>query len=150
MDTAALAAAVGWHRGAGGAIMAGRGYEWPAYWYDRNGRQQHPAITDPFANLVAFNPQWRQPRRVDVWWWMELEVFDVDGTMIRGTRISWNRNGTGYFKIAVDFEREGYGFNCFPAFRVLSDAQAYAEGLMLLSLEEVMRVNESQWPGVVL
>lgn len=46
---------MGWHRGKGGAIGC-IGYEWPAYWYDADGRMQQPCATDPIANLRAWSP----------------------------------------------------------------------------------------------
>lgn len=48
--------ALGWHAGDGGAIGGIRGYQWGAYWYNRDGQQMAPRVTDLFAGLVAWSP----------------------------------------------------------------------------------------------
>jgi hypothetical protein len=53
---AACAQALGWHKGAGGAIIGGYGYQSPGYWYDADGKRCAPCVTDAFANMYAFSP----------------------------------------------------------------------------------------------
>lgn len=95
-------------------------------------------------------PAWRAPRRVDVWWWMELEYYEP-GTqnMIRGGCVSWNQDGTGTYRVSMSCEREGYGFVCWPSFRALSDAQTFIETLMMLPFEEIMRRDGTDWRRVL-
>jgi|SRR6185436_4637333 len=92
---------------------------------------------------------WNEPRRVDAWWWMDVE-FAEDGNMIRYGRVSWNQDGTGYYDVSISYEREGVGLSCWPSFRVLTDAQEFVERLMLMSLEQARQIHGTQWPGVVL
>lgn len=100
--------------------------------------------------------QWKQPRRVDVWWWMEIEQIEIDADchdgyrLIRGGRVSWNQDGTGLYEVSLDCAREGHGFYCWPDFRALSDAQTFVEELMALPFEDIKRLHGTQWPGVVL
>lgn len=92
---------------------------------------------------------WGEPRRVDEWWWMDVE-FKEGETLIRGGRVSWNQDGTGYYDVSISYEREGVGLHCWPSFRALSDAQEFVERLMGKSLEEARLIHGQQWPGVVL
>lgn len=92
---------------------------------------------------------WGEPRRVDEWWWMDVE-FKAGDRLIRGGRVSWAADGTGYHKISMDYAKEGVGLYCWPAFRVLADAQEFVEQLMLMSLEQAREIHGQQWPGVVL
>jgi hypothetical protein len=48
---------LGWHKGAGtSAISPMPGQQLPWYWYDADGRQCAPCITDAFANMYPFAP----------------------------------------------------------------------------------------------
>lgn len=96
---------------------------------------------------------WLQPRLVDGGrkWWMDTEIREDDGiVMVRYGRVSWRSDGTGYYDVSVTFEREGFGFYCFPDFRALSDAQDYVDRLMVMTLDEVKQENGRLWPGVVI
>jgi hypothetical protein len=95
---------------------------------------------------------WKHPRRVDVWWWMENEIYEDDGrVIIRYATISWNADGTGYYRVSVTYQHEqGLGLYCWPAFRVLADAQDFAERLLEMTPAEAMKIHGTQWPDVVL
>lgn len=93
---------------------------------------------------------WGEPRRVNVWWWMDVEFLDDAGNMIRYGRVKWNQDGTGHYTVSITYERENTGLYAWPAFRALSDAQEFVEKLMLLSLEHAREIHGKQWPGVVL
>lgn len=146
MDAVAIAEAVGWHRGARRAIAI-PGSESAVCWYDAAGRFQAYAIDDVFANWKAFRPTWGEPRPVDEWLWMDLDIFDCDDCLLRSGRVWWNTDGTGHFHISITIDN--YGFMCWPDFHALSDAQDYVEHLMALPLETVKGLNGAQWPGVV-
>lgn len=92
---------------------------------------------------------WNEPRRVDVWWWMDIEVWDGD-SIVRYGRVSWNQDGTGYFDVSITYESEGLGLHCWPDFRVLSDAQDFVEQLMAMPSAEARKIHGQQWPNVVL
>ena len=93
--------------------------------------------------------RWKEPRRVDVWWWMDIEFMD-DGILTRGGRVSWNQDGTGFYGVSMDYAREGVGLSCWPSFRALADAQEFVERLMVMPLGEAQALHGTQWPGVVL
>jgi hypothetical protein len=92
---------------------------------------------------------WGEPRRVDEWWWMDVE-FKEGETLIRGGRVSWLQDGSGYYTISMDYAKEGCGLYCWPSFRALADAQEFVERLMGMSLEQAKLIHGTQWPGVVL
>lgn len=92
---------------------------------------------------------WSEPRRVDVWWWMDVQYTEGD-TLIRGGRVSWLADGSGHYEISMDYAKEGCGLYCWPAFRALADAQEFVERLMLMSLEQAKQIHGQQWPDVVL
>lgn len=92
---------------------------------------------------------WGEPRRVDAWWWMDVE-WKNEGRLIRGGRVSWAADGSGYYQISMDYAKEGCGLYCWPSFRSLSDAQEFVERLMGMSLERAREIHGTQWPGVVL
>lgn len=98
---------------------------------------------------------WREPRPVEGWYWMDIEQYGinqegVDGSLLRVGRVSWNRDGTGHYDTWINLEDEGYGFLCWPSFRVLTDAQDFVDRLMLMSKAEIQRLHGTQWPNVVL
>lgn len=93
---------------------------------------------------------WKQPRRVDQWWWMDVEIIDNNnGDMVRYGRVSWNQDGTDHYDVSLSCEREGYGFYCWPSFRNLSDAQNFIEQLMPLSLQAIEARHGTQWQGIL-
>lgn len=94
-------------------------------------------------------PPWEQPRQVDEWWWMDLNIWREPGILCRCGRVSWMQNGTGYYAIDISDEEHGVGFLCWPAFRSLSDAQDEVERLLLLSVDELRQLNGTEWPNVV-
>jgi hypothetical protein len=110
---------------------------------------RHPWLKTPEAQEALHNWTWKDPRRVDVWWWMDVEITD-GADMVRYGRVSWNQDGTGYYDVSISYEREGVGLHCWPDFRALSDAQEFVERLMCMSLEEAQAIHGQQWPGVVL
>ena len=100
--------------------------------------------------------QWTQPRRVDVWWWMEIRITDgVSATtgediVTREGTVTWNADGTGHYGVFISFEREGVGLHCWPDFYALSDAQAFVEKLMAGTLAEAMALHGTLWPNVLI
>lgn len=95
-------------------------------------------------------PAWEQPRRVDVWWWMDLNIWREPGILRRCGRVSWNADGTGYYEISISDEEHGYGFPCWPSYRALSDAQDAVERLIQLPLAVLKEENgRAPWPSVV-
>lgn len=108
----------------------------------------HPWVQHP--RQWAAVAEWRDPRRVEQWLWMDIELMDSDGVMIRYGRVSWNQDGTGTYDVSISYEREGVGLYCWPSFRVLSDAQDFVERLMAMSLDEAKALHGTQWPNVVL
>lgn len=108
----------------------------------------HPWVKNP--RQWATVAEWRDPRPVDQWYWMDIELQSSDGTMIRYGRVSWNKDGTGHYDVSISYEREGVGLYSWPSFRALSDAQDFVERLMAMSLEEARAQNGTQWPNVVL
>lgn len=109
----------------------------------------HPWLKRDEAREALRNWTWSEPRRVDIWWWMDVAIYD-DGDLVRGGRVAWRQDGLGYYDIDMDYAREGYGLPCWPSFRVLSEAQEFVERLMCLPLEEAQAIHGQQWPGVVL
>ncbi len=109
----------------------------------------HPWLNRPEAQEALRNWAWKEPRRVDQWWWMDVEITDGDN-LVRGGRVAWNQDGTGYYKISMDYAKEGCGLHCWPSFRALSAAQEFVERLMALPLGEAMKIHGQQWPDVVL
>jgi hypothetical protein len=109
----------------------------------------HPWLNTPEAQDALHNWTWKEPRRVGVWWWMDVEIMD-GSDLVRGGRVSWHQDGTGYYDVEIAFEREGVGLVCWPSFRALSEAQEFVEQLMCMSLEEARDLDGQQWPGVVL
>jgi len=94
--------------------------------------------------------QWQEPRPVDTWIWMDIELYR-NGQLLRVGRVSWNQDGTGHYGVSIAIESErGLGLYCWPSFRVLSDAQNFIERLMGMSVPDLMRIHGAQWPGVVL
>jgi hypothetical protein len=82
-------------------------------------------------------PAWEQPRRVDVWWWMDLNIWRAPGILRRCGRVSWNADGSGYYTITIHDEEHGYGFPFWPCYRSLSDAQDEIERLIRLPLDAI-------------
>lgn len=109
----------------------------------------HPWLKRADAQEALRNWTWREPRRVDVWWWMDVEATD-GGDMVRYGRVSWTQSGAGYYDVEIHYEREGTGLLCWPSFRSLSAAQEFVEALMCLPVEEAHAIHDTQWPGVVL
>lgn len=109
----------------------------------------HPWLRREDAQEALRNWTWKQPRRVDVWWWMDVEIMD-GGDLVRGGRISWRQDGVGPYGVSISYEREGVGLHCWPAFHVLSDAQEFVERLMRMPLDQARAIHGTQWPGVVL
>lgn len=93
---------------------------------------------------------WGEPRRVDQWWWLELNEWSAPGVLKRCGRVSWNADGTGHYRISLSYEDIGLGLSCWPAFHALWAAQGYVETLWALPLEEVEALHGTQWPNVVL
>lgn len=93
--------------------------------------------------------QWQQPRPVDIWLWMEIELWQ-NGTLIKVGRVSWGKDG-GYYHVSITYEQEhGLGLYCWPSFRALSDAQEFVEKLMGITSAEAIAIHGTQWPNVVL
>lgn len=83
--------------------------------------------------------------------WMEIQVFDTEGCLVREGKVSWNADGTGYYDASITYQdHHGLGLYCWPAFRILSDAQNFVEQLMRMSPEDAMGIHGKQWPNVVL
>lgn len=100
--------------------------------------------------LKERNMKWQEPRIVDEWYWMDIEVYQ-DGQLLRYGRVSWLKNGKGHYDISITYQSEhGLGLYCWPSFRVLSDAQDFVERLMNMTSAEAMKLHGKQWPGVVL
>jgi len=99
--------------------------------------------------LKEKNMQWQEPRIVDQWYWMDIEVWK-NGALLRYGRVSWLKTG-GLYDVSITYQSErGLGLYCWPAFRVLSDAQDFVEKLMGMSSTEARAIHGTQWPGVVL
>ncbi len=100
--------------------------------------------------------KWLAPRRVDVWWWMQIRAYNGvssvtnEGIVKREGTVSWNADGTGHYGVFVSFEDEGVGLHCWPDFYALSDAQSFIERLMTGTLAEAKSIHGTQWPNVVL
>lgn len=93
--------------------------------------------------------QWQDPRPVDQWYWMDIEVWQ-NGQLLRYGRVSWLKSG-GVYDVSMTYQSErGLGLYCWPSFRALSDAQDFVEKLMNMSSAEAMKTHGTQWPGVVL
>jgi hypothetical protein len=86
-------------------------------------------------------PPWGQPRKVDVWWWMDLNLWSAPGVLWRCGRVSWNQDGTGIYSISISDEHAGYGWYSWPEYQALSAAQDAVEALILLPVEEIHRRN---------
>lgn len=90
-------------------------------------------------------PEWEQPRRVDGSWWMDLNIWSAPGILRRCGRVNWKQDGTGHYEIDISDEEHGYGFPCWPSFQALSDAQEEVERLIRLPIEELKRLNGTEW-----
>lgn len=88
---------------------------------------------------------WEQPRRVDVWWWMDLNDWGEPGILRRCGRVSWNQDGTGEYRVTYADEERGIGLPCWPSFRALSDAQDFVERLMGMAFEDVEALHRNQF-----
>lgn len=95
---------------------------------------------------------WLQPRLVnDEWYWMDIELRDERGRLLKVGRVSWNKDGTGHYDVSITYESEdGLGLYCWPSFRALSDAQTFVEQLMDMPIAHAKKLHGTQWPGVVL
>jgi hypothetical protein len=94
---------------------------------------------------------WAQPRRVEEWWWMDLNRWSGPGVLDRCGRVKWNADGTGHYSVSLTFETDGgLGLYCYPDFRALSDAQEFVERLLDGPIALAIAENGRQWPGVVL
>lgn len=95
------------------------------------------------------NMKWLEPRPVDRWIWMDIEVWK-DGELQRYGRVSWLPTG-GVYDISITYQSEhGLGLYLWPSFRALSDAQEYVEKLMRMPSSEAREMHGPQWIGVVL
>lgn len=100
--------------------------------------------------LKARSGHWQEPRPVDRWFWMDLPIYE-NGRLLREGRVSWNKNGTGYYRPRITIQNaHGLGLYCWPSFRALSDAQEFVERLMEMSVDALRAIHGTQWPGVVL
>lgn len=91
---------------------------------------------------------WGEPRRVDEWFWLDLNEWD-GARLLRCGRVSWNADGTGAFEVSITVEsHNGLGLYCWPAFRALSDAQDFVETLMPLSVMELYKRHGKGWQKV--
>lgn len=109
------------------------------------------AAEDPMHPWVlkAQNMKWHTPRPVDRWFWMDIEVWE-NGEIQRVGRVCWPKEG-GLYDVSITYESEhGLGLYCWPAFRVLSDAQDFVERLMNMASAEARTIHGTQWPHVVL
>jgi hypothetical protein len=94
--------------------------------------------------------KWREPRRVDRWWWMDIEIYNPEtSSLIRSGRVSWDFDKAGDYSISMDYAQEGIGLCCWPAFCVLADAQDFVECLMTLPLDQAKKIHGMYWPGFV-
>lgn len=91
--------------------------------------------------------QWQQPRPVEEWIWMEIELYQ-NGRLLRYGRVSWERGGVYSPSITIQSEH-GLGLGCWPSFHALSDAQDFVEALMVLPVAVLRRIHGTWWPGVV-
>ncbi len=92
--------------------------------------------------------QWQQPRPVDRWYWMDIEVYQ-NGVLQRYGRVSWPKAG-GLYSVSITYQSEhGLGLYCWPSFRALSDAQDFVERLMRMPSSEAMKLHGTEWPNVV-
>src|SRR5690349_6271864 len=116
------------------------------------GTSQHSAPRRlRMAASVLPLPPWKTPRPVDRWIWLDIEVFDALGALIREGRVSWNQDGTGHYKVSITYQdHDGLGLYCWPEFRELDDAKAFVERLMDMGPEAAQAIHGTQWPGVVL
>lgn len=93
--------------------------------------------------------KWQDPRPVDQWFWMDIEVYK-NGQLLHYGRVSWLKTG-GVYDVSITYQSEnGLGLYCWPSFRALSDAQDFVEKLMDMPSSEAMKIHGTQWPGVVL
>lgn len=93
---------------------------------------------------------WQEPRIVDQWYWMAIEVWDGE-RILRAGNVSWQRATGGPYKVSITYENErGLGLYCWPAFRALSDAQDFVEKLMGMASAEAMKIHGTEWPNVVI
>lgn len=94
--------------------------------------------------------KWKEPRPVDEWMWMDVEIY-TDNLIDRVGRVSWSRSETGLYSVNITVESEdGLGLYCWPKFLVRADAQAFVERLMLMPLDKLKAFHGTQWPNVVL
>ncbi len=99
--------------------------------------------------LKEMSMKWQEPRPVDIWYWMDIEVYE-NGQLLRYGRVSWPKAG-GVYDVSITYQSErGLGLYCWPSFRVLSDAQDFVEKLLDMTSADAMKIHGTQWPGVVL
>lgn len=130
--------------------------DWHAAFHSRN-RPPDPMCTNchvwPVVQALDFAltcrpPVWGEPRIVDEWYWMDLNLWSDPGILWRCARVSWDRDGTRAYSVSIDDERSGFGFYCWPSFRVLSEAQEEAERLIRLPFEEIKAEHGKNWQVV--
>ena len=92
--------------------------------------------------------QWLDPRPVDQWYWMDIEVYE-NGQLLRYGRVSWLKTG-GLYSVSITYQSEnGLGLYCWPDFRALSDAQNFVEKLMGMTSAEARVIHGTEWPNVI-
>lgn len=98
--------------------------------------------------LKELSMKWQEPRPVDRWCWMDIEVYE-NGNLLRYGRVSWPKTG-GVYDVSITYQSEhGLGLYCWPSFRALSDAQEFVEKLMDMPSSEAIKIHGLQWPGVI-
>ena len=113
------------------------------------GCQVYPVVQALKTRLDLGPLVWEQPRRVDVWWWMDRNLWSAPGILWRCGRVSWNQDGTGAYSVTFSDERAGIGLACWPDFHALSEAQEFVESLMGLPLAEIEARHGTQWREVL-
>ena len=63
-----------------------------------------PATPPPPPQLPPPPATWGEPRRVDEWWWLDLNEWSAPGVLKRCGRVSWNADGTGHYRISLSYE----------------------------------------------
>ena len=82
-------------------------------------------------------PPWGEPRRVDVWWWLDLNLWQTPGVLWRCGRVSWNQDGTGLYDVAFHDEIAGIDIPLYVEFQALSDAQEFIESIIAQPLRDI-------------
>jgi hypothetical protein len=109
----------------------------------------YPVLQALKARIDIGPPTWGQPYRVDVWWWMDLNLWSAPGILSRCGRVSWNQDGTGLYGVTFSDERAGIGLTCWPDFHALSEAQSFVESIIGLPLAQIEARHGQQWREVL-